>query len=209
VQDKAAVAGNDVAVAVIAGVLRSWLLDHGELPEQSLVAECPITVRGREREADDEHGNKFGLWLCPLGTNLEDAPERLDLIHRSMSRGKQQVARRGSTASLLLIVPAQAVTMLLPKVPFAPKLRVGHNVMISNVPGPRVEMYWNGAHVEEIYPLGTVYDQMTLTVMVCSYADRTGFSYVTGPEVMPDISAVIGLAERSLDELEAGVGVMR
>ena len=81
--------------------------------------------------------------------------------------------------------------------------------MISNVPGPRVEMYWNGAHVEEIYPLGTVYDQMTLTVMVCSYADRTGFSYVTGPEVMPDISAAIGLADRSLDELEAGVGVMR
>jgi diacylglycerol O-acyltransferase / wax synthase len=208
VQDKAAVTGNDVAVAVIAGVLRSWLLDHGELPEQSLVAECPITVRGREREADDKHGNKFGLWLCPLGTNLEDAAERLDLIHRSMSQGKQQVARRGSTASLLLLVPAQAVTLLLPKVPFAPKLRAGHNVMISNVPGPRVEMYWNGAHVEEIYPLGTVYDQMTLTVMVCSYADRTGFSYVTGPEVMPDISAVMGLAERSLDELEARVGVV-
>ena len=86
VQDKAAVTGNDVVVAVIAGALRCWLLDHGELPEQSLVAICPITVRGHEHGGDDEHGNKFGVWLCPLGTDLEDRAERLDLIHRSMSK---------------------------------------------------------------------------------------------------------------------------
>ena len=207
VQDKAAVTGNDVAVAVIAGVLRSWLLNHGELPEQSLAALCPITVRGQQHGPDDGHGNMFGLWPCPLGTDLEDPAERLDLIHRSMSDGKQQVASRGSAASLLLLVPTQALTVLLPKVPIAPKVRTGHNVPISNVPGPRTEMYWNGAHVEEIYPVGTVYDGLTLTVMVCTYADRTGFSYLTGPEVMPDIGAVIGLTERSLAELEAAVGV--
>ena len=158
----------------------------------------------REREhgiANDQHGNMFGLWLCPLGTNLADPVARLDLIHRSMSEGKQQVASRGSAASLLLLVPTQALTVLLPKV------RTGHNVPISNVPGPRTEMYWNGAHVEEIYPVGTVYDGLTLTVMVCTYADRTGFSYLTGPDVMPDIGAVIGLTERSLAELEAAVGV--
>jgi len=153
------------------------------------------------------HGNQFGLWLCPLGTDLRDPVERLDLVHRSMSEGKQQVASRGSAASLLLLVPTQALTVLLPKVPIAPKVRTGHNVPISNVPGPRTEMYWNGAHVEEIYPVGTVYDGLTLTVMVCTYADRTGFSYLTGPDVMPDIGAVIGLTERSLAELEAAVGV--
>ena len=124
-----------------------------------------------------------------------------------MSDGKQQVASRGSGASLQLPVPTQALTVLLPKVPIAPKVRTGHNVPISNVPGPRTEMYWNGAHVEEIYPVGTVYDGLTLTVMVCTYADRTGFSYLTGPEVMPDICAVTGLTERSLAELEAAVGV--
>ncbi len=136
---------------------------------------------------DDGHGNMFGLWPCPLGTDLEDPAARLDLIHRSMSEGKQQVASRGSAASLLLLVPTQALTVLLPKVPFAPKVRTGSNVPISNVPGPRTEMYWNGAHVEEIYPVGTVYDGLTLTVMVCSYADRISFSYLTGPDVMPDI----------------------
>jgi hypothetical protein len=144
------VTGNDVVLAVIAGVLRSWLLDRGELPEQSLVTLCPITVRGHEHGPDNGHGNQFGLWLCPLGTDLEHPAERLDLIHRSMSEGKQQVAGRGSGASLLLLVPTLALTVLLPKVPFAPKVRTGYNVPISNVPGPVTEMYWNGAHVEDL-----------------------------------------------------------
>jgi WS/DGAT/MGAT family acyltransferase len=209
VQDKAAVTGNDVVVAVLGGMLRSWLLDHGELPEQSLAALCPITVRGHLHGPDDGHGNMFGLWPCPLGTDLDDPAERLDLIHRSMSEGKQQVASRGSGASLLLLVPTQALTVLLLKVPFAPKRRIPYNVPISNIPGPRTEMYWNGAHVEEIYPVGMVYDSLTLNVTVCSYADRISFSYLTGPEVMPDIGAVIGLTERCLAELETAVGVVR
>ena len=208
VQNEATVTGNDVAVAVIAGVLRSWLLDHGELPEQSLAALCPITVRGHEHGSDDEQGNKFGLWQCPLGTHLEDPAERLDLIHRSMAEGKKQVASRGSAASLLLLAPTQALTVLLPKMPLVPKVRTGHNVPISKVPGPQTEMYWNGAHVEEIYPIGTIYDGLTLTVMVCTYADRTGFSYLTSPDVMPDIGSVIDLTERSLAELETAVGVL-
>jgi diacylglycerol O-acyltransferase len=206
VQELAAVTGNDVVVAVIAGVLRSWLLDHGELPGQSLVALCPITVRGHQHGPDDGHGNMFGVWLCPLGTDLEDPAERLDLIHRSMAEGKQQVASRGSAASLLLMLPSQ-LTLLLPLVPFAPKVRTGYNIPISNVPGPRTEMYWNGAHVEEIYPLSMVHDGMALTVTVCAYADRISFGYLASRDVMPDIGAVIGFTERSLSELETAVGV--
>jgi len=209
VQDKAAVTGNDVVVAVIGGVLRSWLLDRGELPEQSLVTLCPITVRSHEHGQDDVHGNQFGLWLCPLGTDLRHPVERLDLIHRSMSEGKQQVARRGAGASLLMLIPTLALTMLLPKVPFAAKVRTAYNVPISNVPGPGTEIYWNGAHVEEIYPLALVYDGLTLTVTVCSYADRVSFTYLTSPDVMPDIGEAIALTERSLAELETAVGSVR
>ena len=189
--------------------MRGWLLDHGELPEQSLVATCPITVRGREHGPDDGHGNMFGAWLCPLDTDLEDPAERLDLIHRSMAEGKHQVARRGSGASLLLLAPSITPTLLLPMVPFVPKVRTGYNLSISNVPGPRTEMYWNGAHVEEIYPVSTVSDGTALNVTVCSYADRISFGYLAGRDVMPDIEAVTGLTEQCLAELEAAVGTVR
>ena len=206
VQSAAGVTANDVVIAVIAGVLRHWLLDHGELPKQSLVAICPITVRGREHATADPHGNQFGAWLCPLGTNLDDPGERLHLIHRSMSEGKHQVANRGSGASMLLLATSIAPTILLPMLKFAPNIRTGYNFPISGVPGPEVEMYWNGAHVDEIYPVSAVYDGQGLNVTTCSYANHIGIGYVAGRDILPDIETLIPLTEQSLAELEAAVG---
>jgi WS/DGAT/MGAT family acyltransferase len=208
VQQAAGVTGNDVVTAVVAGVMRTWLLERGELPRQSMVGICPITVRDRERDtADNLHGNMFGLWLCPLGTNVADPAARLDLIHRSMSAGKRWVAKRGSAASLLTSAGSIAATAVLPLLPFAQKIRTGYNVPISHVPGPATEMYWNGAHIDEMYPVSTVYDGQALNVTTCSYADRVGFGYVAGRDVVPDIDMLIPLTEVCLAELESGVGV--
>lgn len=203
----AGVTSNDVATAVIAGVLRQWLSDQGELPKRSLVAICPITVHGHELSRSERHGNMFGAWLCPLGSNLTDPAERLSLIHRSMSEGKRHVAARGATASLLLLATSIAPTVLLPMLPFAPKVRVGYNLPISHVPGPRSEMYWNGAHIDEIYPISAVYDGQTLNVTTCSYADRIGFGYIAGREIVPNVAEMIPLTERALTELERAVGI--
>ena len=208
VQKAAGVTGNDVLTAVVAGVLREWLTAHGELPNRSLVAICPVTVRSRNHATDEgRHGNLFGLELCPLGTNLADPVERLAHIHRAMTRAKHQVASRGSNATMLLLAPSIGLTVLLPMVPFAPRLRRGYNVSISNVPGPQAEMYWNGARLEEIYPVSTAINGQALNVTMCSYADRVTFGYVSGRNVMPDIGSVIPLTERVLVDLETAVGV--
>ncbi|WP_326545476.1 wax ester/triacylglycerol synthase family O-acyltransferase [Mycolicibacterium sp. ND9-15] len=206
VQALADVTGNDVLTAVVAGVLRGWLLDHGELPDRSLVAFCPITVRAREPENQDG-GNAFGGWLCPLGTDLDDPAARLHLIHRSMTQGKGQVANRGGGVSMLLLSLGIAPTLMTPAMPRVSRLRTGYNLPISNVPGPHREMYWNGAHVEDIYPISTVYSGQALNVTVCSYADRACFGWVAGADAMPDIDTVTERTERSLAELEAAVGV--
>ena len=211
VQEAAGVTGNDVLTAVVAGVLREWLTAHGELPNKSLVAICPVTVRGREgREhatEEDRHGNLFGLELCPLGTDLADPAERLAHIHRVMTWAKRQVASRGSNATMLLLAPSIGPTVLLPMMPFAPRLRRGYNVSISSVPGPKAEMYWNGARLEEIYPVSTAINGQALNVTMCSYADRVMFGYVSGRNVMPDIGSLITLTERALVDLETAVAV--
>ncbi|MEE3066160.1 MAG: wax ester/triacylglycerol synthase family O-acyltransferase [Actinomycetota bacterium] len=208
VQEKAGVSANDVVTAIVAAVVRLWLGGRGELPERSLVGVCPITVRDRGVDPSiDQHGNMFGLWLCPLGTNLDDPIARLRLIHGSMSEGKHWVAKRGSAASLLTNAASIAATVVAPLLPFTPKIRTGFNIPISHVPGPRVEMYWNGAHIEEIYPVSTVYDGMALNVTTCSYADRIGFGYAASRDVVPDIETLIPLTEQCLAELESAVGI--
>lgn len=206
IQQAAGVTGNDVLTTVIAGVLREWLTAHGELPNKSLVAICPVTARGRERATDeDSHGNLFGLELCPLGTDIADHVERMAHIHRAMTWAKRQVASRGPNATMLLLSPSIASTVLPPIMPFAPRLRRGYNVSISNIPGPQAEMYWNGAHLEEIYPVSTAIDGQALNVTMCSYADRVTFGYVSGRKVMPDIGSLIPLTERVLGDLETAV----
>ena len=49
---------------------------------------------------------------------------------------------------------------------------------------------------------------LTLTVTVCAYADRVSFSYLTSPDVMPDIGELIALTERSLAELGTALGAV-
>ncbi len=209
VQNLAGVTGNDVVTAVIAGVLRDWLIAHDELPKRSLVGLCPITVRSREQVAEEDvHANLFGLGLCPLGTDLKDPAERLAHIHQTMAVAKDQVRTRGANAANLLLAPSMGVTeVLLPMVPLAPRVRTGFNLAISNVPGPQTHMYWNGARLEEVYPVSTVYDGLALNATVFSYADCATFGYVSGQNVIPDIESFIQLTERALVELETAVGV--
>ena len=119
-----------MVTAVVAGVLRRWLLDRHELPKQSLVAICPITVRGRDHAPADRHGDRFGAWLCSLGTDLTTLRRGSTPIHRSMSEGKHQVANRDSIASMLLLATSIAPTVPLPTSPFAPKSRTGYNLPV-------------------------------------------------------------------------------
>ena len=108
---------------------------------------------------------------------------------------------------LAVMGPAIGSTVVLPLLPFNTLLPASCNMAISNVPGPRQEMYYNGAHLDEIYPVSSVFDGMGLNVTVCNYADRVGIGYVTDADVMPRIAELIPLTEQALAELEAALGV--
>ena len=205
VQDAADVTGNDVVTALIAGALRSWLHERGQLPDRTMVAMCPVSVR--DREDNGGTGNKFGLGLCPLGTDIADPADRLSFIHLAMKNIKKQVTLNGSDAMLAVMGPAIGSTVVLPLLPFSTLLPPSCNMAISNVPGPRDEMYYNGAHLDEMYPVSSVYDGMGLNVTVCSYAGKIGFGYVTDAEVMPRIAELLPLTEQALAELETAFSV--
>ena len=210
IQEAADVTGNDVVMAVVSGALRDWLQDRGELPGRSLVAICPVTVRGRSPSAADadadRHGNQFGLGLCTLGTDLADPAERLTLVHDAMKNLKNQVARQGPGAMLAAMGPAIGPTIALAMLPFDARIPPSFNIPISNVPGPQESMYFNGAHVEQIYPVSTIYDGMALNVTVCSYGEQMAIGYVADRDVVGDIETLIPLTERALAELERALG---
>ena len=215
VQDAAGVTANDVITALVAGTLRAWLLERDELPEQTLVAMCPVSVRDRDEASagtgsaheDSQGGNRFGLGLCPLGTDIADPAERLALIHGAMNNIKRQVTDKGSDAMLAVMGPAIGSTVVFPLLPFGALLPPSCNMALSSVPGPREEMYFNGSHLDEIYPVSSIYDGMGLNVTVCSYADRVGVGYVSDALLIRNIAELIPLTEQAFTELEAALGL--
>lgn len=207
VQDTAKVTGNDVVTAVIAGAVRAWLAERDELPRRSLVAMCPVSVRSRDDSGATQGGNHFGLGLCPLGTDVGDPVDRLVGIHRAMSRIKREVAARGTDATLAVMGPAIGSTVVLPLLPFGALVPPSCNMAISNVPGPREQMFYNGARLDDIYPVSSAFDGMGLNVTVCGYADRIEVGYVTDAEVMDDVAELVPLTAAALAELEAALGI--
>jgi diacylglycerol O-acyltransferase len=209
VQNAAGVTGNDVITTLIAGALRAWLLQRDQLPDRTLVAMCPVSVRHRDRtgSADPESGNRFGLGLCPLGTDIADPAERLAFVSLAMRNVKKQVATKGSDAMLAVMGPAIGSTVVIPLLPFGTLLPPSCNMAISNVPGPREQMYYNGARLDEIYPVSSVFDGMGLNVTVCGYAGLVAVGYVADADVMPRIAELLPLTEQALADLEAAFGI--
>ena len=108
---------------------------------------------------------------------------------------------------LAVMGPAIGSTVVLPLLPFSTLLPASSNMAISTVPGPPKEMYYNGAHLDEIYPVSSVFDGMGLNVTVCNYAGQVGIGYVTDADLMPRVAELIPLTEGALAELEAAVGL--
>ncbi len=66
---------NDVVIAVSGGALRRYLTDRDELPETSLIASVPVSVRGSSKKKTGS--NKVSTIFSRLGTDIEDPLERL------------------------------------------------------------------------------------------------------------------------------------
>ncbi|MGV9714216.1 wax ester/triacylglycerol synthase family O-acyltransferase [Gordonia sp. NPDC003424] len=199
---------NDVLVAVISGTLRQWLADHDELPTRPLVALCPISVRVLDDLGQAAHANAFGLETVSLSTDVDDPAERLSRIHGAMDFAKLQVAHHGAGASMALVAPSIAQSFLTSLLPAFPKPSTGYNIPLSTVRGPSEDLYYNGARLDSLFPISTVFDGLGLNITVYSHGDKVSFGCVAGRDMLPDVESLIPLAERAVVELETALGLV-
>jgi WS/DGAT/MGAT family acyltransferase len=194
---------NDVVVSMCAGAVRRWLVAHGALPDQPLVAQIPISVRTPEQAGT--YGNQIMLMTVPLLTTEPDPLARLRATHEALAQMKE--TQQGMPAQLL----ADANHFLPPAVlsraaglSFAlSSRRVGRpmwNLVVSNVPGPQFPLYLAGAKVTATFPVSVITDGMGLNITVMSYCGSLDFGIVADRDQVPDVDTMIGYLR---DELEA------
>jgi WS/DGAT/MGAT family acyltransferase len=196
---------NDVVVSVCAGAVRRWLEEHGELPDEPLVAQIPVSVRTSEQAGT--YGNRIMLMSAPLFTNVENRVERLRQTHEALLSMKER--HRALPAELL-----QDVNHFIPPAVFSRAARVTFalssgaarptwNLVISNVPGPQFPLYLAGARLEANYPVSVITDGMGLNITVMSYWGKLDFGIVADRDQMPDLWRLMDWLDDELQELLA------
>lgn len=191
---------NDAIMALCSGALRRYLAGKHCLPDQPLTAFVPVSVR---KEGDQRMDNKVSMMICNLGTHREKAGERLDLIKRSMNKGKTLLKSISSESAAMMALLSATPGFLLKKVKLSQYTPPQFNVVISNVPGPLEALYLDGALLEEAFPLSVLYDRMGLNITVISYHDRLLFGLIACQQSLPDLHKMMDHFQQSLDELKS------
>lgn len=199
---------NDVVLTLAGGALRAYLEERGELPATSLVASVPVSVRGKSRRANG--ANKVSALFARLGTDIGDPLERLDVIaqgnrnakehHQAISADAlQDWAEFAAPRTFGLAVRAYAGLRLAEKHP------VVHNLVISNVPGPPIPLYFAGARIDGLYPLGPVFHGAGVNITVMSNNGQVHVGVIASTESMRDVDALVEQFPRELERLQEAV----
>jgi diacylglycerol O-acyltransferase len=198
---------NDVVLALSGGALRRYLQDRGELPDASLLASVPVSVRSESKRAGR---NQVSSIFCKLGTDLEDPRERITAMSVANAHAKdhhkavpadtlQEWAEFAAPRTFGLAVRMVSDLRLAEKAP------VIHNLVISNVPGPPVPLFFMGARIDALYPLGPVFHGAGLNITVMSNNGEMHIGAIACRELMPKVWDLVEQYRVELTAMKAAV----
>jgi diacylglycerol O-acyltransferase len=180
---------NDVVLTIVSGALRRYLEARNDLPEKSLIATCPVSVRSDKEVVG---ANQVSALFTTLATDIADPVERLGVIHEGNKGAKEEHNAVGAdmlqgwaefAAPTTFSLAARMYTGLR----LSERHPVIHNLVISNVPGPPFPLYFAGAKLVGLNPLGPIFDGAGLNITVLSYVDNIDWGFIACRELMPEL----------------------
>jgi len=200
---------NDVVLATCAGALRRYLDNRNELPDRSLIAVVPVSVR-TDAESDQIGSNRVSAMFSTLATDVDNPVERLRKISEANKGAKEEHNAIGAGmltqwGELAAPITFSLAARLYAGLRLAERHPVVHNVVISNVPGPRFPLYFAGAKLVALYPLGPIFDGAGLNITVVSYMDQLFFGLIGCREIV-DLWAIVAQIPEAFAELRKAAG---
>ncbi len=195
---------NDVFLAIVGGAMRRYLLDKDDLPDKSLTAMAPISVRGKEEKGD--MGNQVAAMIAPLGTHIADPLERLAYVYSQTTNSKAMSDALGArnmtemskvSPALFMALGAQLYTRL----GLANRVGPPFSTVVTNVPGPPVPIYSAGAQLESMMGLLCLTDGLGLGHVVQSYVKEATIAFTACRKLLPDPEFYGECIEASFTEL--------
>lgn len=199
---------NDVVLAMVSGALREYLLEQHALPDEPMSAMVPVSLALRAESAGKEAGesNSVGAIIVNLATDRENGATRLEEIAYS-SRTTKKLLGDLSQNQILAFSALQMLPLAMSPLPgFIKYARPPFNVIVSNVPGPKSQMYFNGARLDGMYPVSIVLDGQAINITLCSRDNYLDFGIIGCRKSVPHLQRLLAHLETSLAELETAWG---
>ena len=143
---------NDVVLASCAGAMRRYLHEYDALPGKAMSAAVPASLRA---EGDTSADNQVSMMLVTLASDVKDPLERLRAIGAASKKTKALMG--AASAALPLDFPLLGAPWLMSGLAsLYGRSRLANvvpplaNVVVSNVAGPPVAVYFAGAKMLQL-----------------------------------------------------------
>lgn len=209
VKNRFGVKVNDVVLAMVGGAMRNYLEAHGELPDAPLVGMVPVSVHDADESGLVVGGtNKVTGMFTLLPTATEDPVDRLEQAAEQSRKSKEHHADIDANILRSWAQFAPGTTMSTAMKFYGDrKLSLRHppifNVLVSNVAGPDFPMYFLGAKVTAIYPLGPIFHGLGINITVFSADGHLNVGILACTDHAPDVWEIAHAFDEELKELLA------
>jgi diacylglycerol O-acyltransferase len=200
---------NDVMLAVCSGALRHYFLEKGELPDTSLVAMCPVDLRDHD-ETKATGGNLVASMAVALHTEIADPRERLLAIHAETRNAKELATSMDPKVMLgMSEFTPTTIAALNAQITAAQGLanitEPEFNTVITNIPGPQLPIFSNGAQHVRGWGTGPSVEGNGLFHSVGSYCGEVTVGISCCRVMMPDPENYADCLRDSFAELRLAV----
>ena len=196
---------NDVVLAMVSGALRDYLLENNALPDDPLTAMVPVSLSLRAG-AGGPTGNQTGAIVVNLATDRDNGSTRLEEISCSTKQAKRILGDLTPT-QILAFSALQLLPLAFTPVPgFVKYTHPPFNVVVSNVPGPKEDMYFNGARLDGLYPVSIALDGQAINITLTSRKGFIDVGIIGDRRAVPHLQRLLIHLETALAELERSWG---
>ena len=185
---------NDVVLAACTSGLRSYLDAHDHVPDRALVCSVPVSVHGKS--GDHDSANQVSNMFVNLPVQIADPVEQLRVIHEGTLGAKEVQDAIGANmiGDVIELMPPTLfsyLARLYSRAGMADRLAPVHNLIVSNVPGSPVPLYFAGAEVVGIYPFGPLMEGTGLNITVLSNDHDLHIGLIACPTLVPHLDDLL------------------
>jgi diacylglycerol O-acyltransferase len=192
---------NDVVLATVCGAVTRFLeqrsVSAARQRRMAFRCVCPVSVRSEEERGT--LGNRVSALMVPLPIGQHDPRKRLAAVRavtRDLKESHQALGAEVLTSVSEWIAPTLAT--LAARIGFANRVS---NMVVTNVPGPRIPLYLLGARMSESYPMVPLFRSQGLGVALFSYGSGLFWGVSADWDHFPDLHDFVIALDTSFREL--------